>query len=428
MPFVKDGKFYKLVDKGKQYFKNIYRVNTSVVGSPTINDCVVSGFSSSNYLNFPSLSMSSGSWEIVFKATTGSSTGNNQGLFGITGTGYTRCDTSNNKLRILLSNSSSSFNIGEIASRTLSANTTYWFKITFTGSSYNMYSSLDGIEYTLDQTKSSTAKTTFASGMMIGRARDGVWGGSIDLKESYIKINDKVVWDNKFTGAGTSTDYDWTEDKLIYRSPSLLDTFTYRINQKQTATGTYKFTLDRDFQAKLLFVGNGCGGGSSQKSSYWYTSSGGSGACFEGEVLLPKGTYTLTIGALGYGYNVDNQVNNGYGSDSSDSFLVDEAGNELIRVGCGARGKTAGAGGAGGKLTLGTLQVLETIKAADGNTGAFQTKYGGISQQFAASAYDGTNTGYGAGRSSYRGAGNVYGVAGIFNLNIEYQDKGIRGY
>ena len=411
-------KFYQLISKGKQYFKNFYRVNTTITGSPTINNCVVSGFSSSNYLGFPAISIGNEPWEIVFKATTGSSTGNNQGLFGITGTGYTRCDTSNNKLRILLSNSSSSFNIGEIASRTLSANTTYWFKITFTGSSYNMYSSTDGINYTLDQSKSSTAKTTFASGMMIGRARDGVWGGSIDLKESYIKINDKVVWDNIYAGAGTSTDYDYYIEKLLAYSPIVRGKrIYYKQDLKQRDTGTYTFTLNKEYTAKMLFVGNGGGGCSSQKDSQWHYSGGGSGACFEGLVKLPADTYTLTIGSLGYGNNRDNVHYHSSTVVSTDSYLTNSAGQELIRVGAGGNGYTSvgGVSGAAGVLTMGTLNVLETNKAVNGNTQVGKT----ASTNYSLSAYDGTETGYGAGTGAERGEGNVYGIKGIFDLVLE---------
>lgn len=226
----------------------------------------------------------------------------------------------------------------------------------------------------------------------------------------------------------TSSDYDYYKNNLVSYTPAVQDDFTYRIIHKQAATGTYTITLDKDYEAKLLFVGNGGGGGSSANDSYWRNSSGGSGACFQGRVSLPKGTYTLTIGTLGYGYFIGNTANMTGGADSTDSYLTDENGNELIRVGCGKRGTVIGQGGAGGTLTLGTLEVLETTKAVNGNTGEWNNQYGQGVQKFAKSAYDGTTTGYGAGTSSYYGGGNVYGVAGIFKLDIEYLDKGLRSY
>lgn len=225
-----------------------------------------------------------------------------------------------------------------------------------------------------------------------------------------------------------SVNYDSYEDRLISHTPTVQDEFTYRITHEQTATGTYTITLNKDCEGSLLFVGNGGGGGSSASSSYWRNSSGGSGACFQGRVSLPKGTYTLTIGTLGYGYFIADSTNMAGGANSTDSYLTDENGNELIRVGCGIRGTAIGQGGAGGTLKLGTLEVLETTKAVNGNTGEWNNQYGQGVQKFAKSAYDGTTSGYGAGTSSYYGGGNIYGVAGIFKLDIEHLDKGLRSY
>lgn len=231
------------------------------------------------------------------------------------------------------------------------------------------------------------------------------------------------------------------DGRLVSYSPIVRGKRTYyKQDLKQRDTGTYTFTLDKDYTAKMLFVGNGGGGGSSQNDSKWRNTSGGSGACFQGKVRLPKGTYTLTIGTLGYGQNSNNTANMTLGQDSTDSFLKDSSGKELIRVGCGARGIVIGTGGAGGVLKLGTLEVLETIKAVNGNQGdAFGPNGGSGKQVFALSAYDGTTTGYGAGTSSHRTGGvqyTVYGVAGIFDLALEtdinnytyYEDVGTKIY
>jgi hypothetical protein len=109
-------------------------------------------------------------------------------------------------------------------------------------------------------------------------------------------------------------------------------------------------------------------------------------------------------------------------------YTTDENGNELIRVGCGIRGKAINVGGDGGVLTLGTINVLKTIKAVNGNKGETNNQYGKGVQKFAKSAYDGTTTGYGAGTSSYYGGGNVYGIKGIFKLEIVTKKEGIRSY
>ena len=225
-----------------------------------------------------------------------------------------------------------------------------------------------------------------------------------------------------------SANEDWTRYEVVNMkayAPTIQDEFTYRITQTQRNTGTYTITLDRDCVGNLLFVGNGGPGNSSAKDSRWHYSGGGSGACFQGRVRLPKGTYTLTIGTLGSaGFSANNHYNSG-GVASTDSYLTNSAGQELIRVGAGGKGYTSvgGYGGAGGVLKLGTLDVIETTKAVNGTTGG-NTE----STNFAKSAYDGTTSGYGAGTGSTQNKGTTYGVAGIFDLRIEYLDKGLRSY
>ena len=232
---------------------------------------------------------------------------------------------------------------------------------------------------------------------------------------------------------GTSSDYDVYTDKLLSYAPIVRGKRSYyKQAEKQQDTGTYTFTLDKDYTAKLLFVGNGGGGCSSQKDSRWHSSSGGSGACFEGLVRLPADTYTLTIGSLGYGNNANNTHYHSSSAVSTDSYLTNSAGQELIRVGAGGNGYTSvgGVGGAAGVLTLGTLDILETKKATDGVYTAGNVSTGSLS------AYDNTYTGYGAGTGAERGEGNVYGIKGIFDLVLEtdinnytyYEDVGTKIY
>lgn len=248
----------------------------------------------------------------------------------------------------------------------------------------------------------------------------GVGGG-------YAGIGELVITAQKQLPAVETTEdeAEWYVDRLTAYIPAAKGLLTYRIYEKQRDTGTYTFTLYDDYEGKLLFVGNGGPGNSSQADSQWHYSGGGSGACFEGVVRLPADTYTLTIGTLGYGTNVDNTHYNSGGVASTDSYLTNSAGQELIRVGAGGKGYTSvgGVSGAAGVLKLGTLDVVETIKAVNGNTSGKTS-----ATNFAVSAYDGTATGYGAGTGAERYQGNVYGVAGIFKLEIEYQAEGIRSY
>ena len=189
----------------------------------------------------------------------------------------------------------------------------------------------------------------------------------------------------------------------------------YKTIIDQRNTGSYSFTLDKEYTGTLLFVGNGGGGNSSQKDSQWWSASGGSGACFEGVVRLPAGTYTFVLGTLGYGSNVNNTHFNSGGLNSTNSYLQDSNGNVLITVGCGAKGNTnytSTTGGVGGTLTLGTLDVVDTIIARNGNQTVGNSGAGSLS------AYDNTYTGYGAGTCGTYGAGTVYAIAGIAKLTL----------
>ena len=264
-------------------------------------------------------------------------------------------------------------------------------------------------------------------------------GGTMDLSNNtnyykYYKITPTTWTDNSGTYTNgwaeltitaqeqiavesTSSDYNYYTDRLLSYAPIVRGKRSYyKQSEKQQDTGTYTFTLDKDYTAKLLFVGNGGGGCSSQKDSQWWYASGGSGACFEGTVRLPADTYTLTIGTLGYGNNSNNVHWHSGGVESTDSYLTNSAGEELIRVGCGAKGNTAHTsttGGVGGVLTLGTLNIIGTKKAVNGNQTTGNSSAGSLS------AYDGTYSGYGAGTCGTRGAGNVYGIKGIFDLVLE---------
>lgn len=420
-------KLYSLARKQKKYYKYGTEPNASIVGSPTISNGVVSGFSSSNYLTVTKSKPTIKSFEQVLKIRTGSNTAARQAFLSHNPyKGFGTLQVLDNKLIAYVSSDGSSNNIinGTQSSLTLNTNTDYWIRYAFDGSKYRIDVSTNGQDYTnyISVTSSLVvyADGFFSFGLDTGDKNNNPFLGSIDLTQSYIKINGQDWWRGTKVVESTSTDYDYYKDNLVSYSPIVRGSRTYyKQSEKQRNTGTYTFTLDKDYTAKLLFVGNGGGGGSSANDSYWRNSSGGSGACFQGRVSLPKGTYTLTIGTLGYGYCIGNTANMTGGADSTDSYLTDKNGNELIRVGCGKRGTVIGQGGAGGTLTLGTLEVLETTKAVNGNTGEWNNQYGQGVQKFAASAYDGTTTGYGAGTSSYYGGGNVYGVAGIFDLVLE---------
>lgn len=615
MPFVK---------RHRTYYKYGTEPNASIVGSPTISEGVVSGFSTSNYLTYTGEATTPNTFEQVTYVYVKNNPSSDQAVVAgnaFKGLGTVRV-TPNGTLRIYVSNDGATNNIasGTQSTLTINADTYYYIKYSFDGSVYAVDISSNGVDYTNYISIANTTKVSFDGfigiGTDTGDSNKRPWIGSIDLTQSYIKINgedwwhgtkavesteadadyhvdrnklyqlaavkrsyykDGVVipessitdfgstkyfknvvttkyWKEITTGSrelgyacyyisnnglyyyyaktpigsdmtvymndmgralgkkvsdpsefnstsyifssltesnakvsgfnatvtrstaddlyidttvtetvegtpedytytteeitkvevGVDDDYDFTEfvpsaefdyytDKLLSYAPIVRGVRSYyKQDLNQRDTGTYTFTLDKEYTAKMLFVGNGGGGCSSQKDSRWHYSSGGSGACFEGLVRLLADTYTLTIGTLGYGNNYNNTHYWSGGVQSTDSYLTNSAGEELIRVGAGGMGYTSGGGvgGAAGVLTLGTLDIIETKKATDGVYTAGNTSAGSVS------AYDGTYSGYGAGTGSQRGQGNVYGIAGIFDLVLEtdisdydwYEDVGTKVY
>ena len=392
-------------------------LNVSVVGSPTITNGVVSGFSTSAYVKTTGLDKTTTSFIAVFKTKV----------------------TTHKSYNVVLTFANSNYKIGFNSAGQLctalgswSAGTTkyatgtnIWVRLDWDGSNYKLYGLVDNgytkhnlpaiSSWTLEKTISNT--TFYKGDLSIGfnsTTTSEYFQGSIDISQSFVNINGSNTWRG---GTGILT---LKKGSKVYVPNGKTEQKYYKISTTKRDTGTYTFTLDKEYNAKLLFVGNGGGGGSGQRDSKWFQSSGGSGACFEGMIKLPAGTYTVTIGTLGYGYNVDNNSSCDHGIDSTDSFLTDSNGNELIRVGCGARGTTSSAGGNGGTLTLGTLKVVTTLRNKNGNQGNnINNGSPSSTSGYALSAYDNTTTGYGAGTGSWRNGGNVYGIAGIFELMLE---------
>ena len=165
--------------------------NYNIVGTPTINDNIVSGFSSSNYLTLKKPFKPEGAWEIVLKFKMNESVGREQGLFGYNGTGLFKiCIGGNNRVILSLATVNYDWNIGEITGTTdIELNRYYWVKAEFTGSVYKLSLSIDGIAYNLEGTLETTSVPVFPDTTFIGVANHtyNSFMGSIDLSSCYIK-------------------------------------------------------------------------------------------------------------------------------------------------------------------------------------------------------------------------------------------------
>ena len=208
---------YCLMPMGQNY-ENVTQVeyiyNFDVIGSPTINNetKVVSGFSTSNYLKLKEpFNPQSNTWEVRCKFTTGNDVSTasqilhsckgsgSDGRFGI---GLKIGNSS--KFNFYCSSGGSSWLFDDYGTYTVLANTTYWIKFGWTGTEYYLDCSTDGENYTRDVTYSSTSSIysplvyTYV-GIYSTSSMSDPFLGSIDLTETYIKINGSNWWVTEFT-------------------------------------------------------------------------------------------------------------------------------------------------------------------------------------------------------------------------------------
>ncbi len=187
-----------------------YSWNVTTVGNPTVNDGVYSGFSSSNYLTFANPTETVTSFELDLIFTTGANV--NVGIFG----GSTNLSpTFNNApkvyidsqgiLRFEASSSSSSLDIALYSSSPVSSNTKYrehiiWDGTTFSGTFYDLTNETSEILTPVAKTAMKYTDTT-TIGKVWATATSYIFDGSVDLKNSFMKVNGSLH-NITYTGGG----------------------------------------------------------------------------------------------------------------------------------------------------------------------------------------------------------------------------------
>ena len=222
--------------------------NIREIGTLTNNDGILSGFSSGNYAKLPNVfSHGSNSWEVQFKVTTGSDVSTqsciceqqyNGNYYGLTI--YIQSGT----LRVRCGNGSSNF-WDVNTDYSISANTTYWIKAEFNGTQYILSASIDGENWTTASTISSTTIATDNYSMNIGKRNYSgysyEWLGSIDLNESYIKVNNELWWQGTDVLIITDpiTEADFSEDVYNYNTTKIIP--SYKIQKELTERKYWKY-------------------------------------------------------------------------------------------------------------------------------------------------------------------------------------------
>lgn len=202
---------YDYIGEAKSYALNIIKYrdvpNVTVVGSPTIVDNVVSGFSSANYLTLPELFRPENNpWERVICFTTGSDVANAQMLnyinYASEQVAGAYIQIYQSKMNMQLSSNGSSWDISSNTSAitTLLPNTSYYAKLRFTGSEYQMLLSTTGEfkgEETLEAIVASSTpiyQSNTGADRLGYRVGSQVFTGSIDLSKCYGNINNERWW------------------------------------------------------------------------------------------------------------------------------------------------------------------------------------------------------------------------------------------
>lgn len=208
--------------------------NVNITGTLTNDNGVLSGFSSGNFAKLPNIfSHGSKPWEVQFKVTTGSNVSSQSCIYeqlydGNVYYGLTLY-IENNTLRVRCGNGSTFWNVNTDYS--ISANTAYWIKAVFNGTQYILSASIDGENWTTASTITSSTIAYDNYLMFIGRRNYGSnynqWLGSIDLKESYIKVNNELWWEGVTYPVidGIEQDFDFYKDVYNYEFYKDLDVY-----------------------------------------------------------------------------------------------------------------------------------------------------------------------------------------------------------
>lgn len=280
---------YAMKRKVPVYYKLGTEPNGTITGSVSVDaNGVASGFTTSQYITTNGGSTVSAdnlkSFEVQVKVTTPSSWTESGRIINPTNGADS---TTAPFIYIVSSAAGLNFYNGSTymvlnALNNVSTNTTYWFKWIYDGSVVKCYYSIDGNEFILNSEVTPAYKPFFNSSQFsVGcRSYDKyagcVWNGSIDLKECYIKLNNKFWWSGTKYVRGSVDDY-------VYYD---IDIPTYTMQRQ----GFIYYKYDYQSWSRPNLGSNGTMGGSSFAVA---SSAGSAAAAFDGD----GGSYTNYMNA-----------------------------------------------------------------------------------------------------------------------------------
>ena len=168
------------------------------------NTGLVSNFSTSNYLQLRNaFNPANNPWEVQVKFTTSSNVTTVQEILhsrkgtGSSGRYGIGLSIDNTHFNFFCSSDGSDWLFDLYGTYTILTNTTYWVKIGWDGTEYYLEYSLNGETYTRDITNASTSGvysplTSSFIGVWNNGSFTNAFGGSIDLSETYIKVDNSL--------------------------------------------------------------------------------------------------------------------------------------------------------------------------------------------------------------------------------------------
>lgn len=202
--------------------------NADIIGEPTITNGNISGFSVSDYLQFPFVvDVRNRPFRIEFSFTTGSNITTQQNIldsyFGLA------LALRDGKGLMAVSTNGTSWAAQAVGTTMLQPNTTYYVKLSWNGMLYQTEISTDGIDYTRDMyianTSSPFPRTMYigASPNLFGPGSSHPFTGVINLNRAYLYIDNIVVWQG-MDDAGLSTRADVSLSNLDSAGLALINT------------------------------------------------------------------------------------------------------------------------------------------------------------------------------------------------------------
>lgn len=182
-------------------------------------------FSSANYAYIPFIiPFSTDPWELHTEFVTGATVANNT-IVGTFRNVMLIIRLYNGQFRVWMSGNNSSWNIidGKIGISTILPNTKYYINFKFTGTEYILESSTDNIDYVQELTVTSSTPVyngTIAFGLY-GNASGSIetatiFNGSINMANSYIKMNNEYIWRGLLPTYYYKVYYDFDNKQFIY--------------------------------------------------------------------------------------------------------------------------------------------------------------------------------------------------------------------